>query len=392
MANVVINDANLVAIGDAIRAKNGTANTYKPREMANAITNLPTGGGGIEHIILTGDQSYGCAGTLLSLIINDIPISTQDIYNGNRMFYYSAGPSVNFDINLAFSGNTTNNTTKLTGLFEECRFTTVPLVKGNLSPQTGFHEGAVYLDDMFKRAYRIMSIPTDYFTYFGGTEYWESTRIYAEERDSIFYGCYSLRHLPDLRIIKNKPTSVYSSLYSNLFTDCYALDEVINLPVLHTASLSSNMFSNTFSGTERLSRMVFEYNNGEVFSAPGWKSQTIDLSKSGCTSSSSYTHLTGYTEFNGGISMKERIADIDTYEALKDNPNCWTNVKNFSRYNHDSAVETINSLPDVSSSGGTNTIKFSGPMGSGYGKAISDLTEEELAVASAKGWTVTLTT
>ena len=46
MANVIINDSNLVAIGNAIREKNGTEDTYKPREMAEAILAITTGGGG----------------------------------------------------------------------------------------------------------------------------------------------------------------------------------------------------------------------------------------------------------------------------------------------------------------------------------------------------------
>lgn len=46
MANVIVNDSNLTAIADAIREKNGETTTYKPSEMAAAITNLPSGGGG----------------------------------------------------------------------------------------------------------------------------------------------------------------------------------------------------------------------------------------------------------------------------------------------------------------------------------------------------------
>ena len=45
MSNVIVNDANLLAIGNAIRSKNNTTDTYKPSEMATAIANLPTGGG-----------------------------------------------------------------------------------------------------------------------------------------------------------------------------------------------------------------------------------------------------------------------------------------------------------------------------------------------------------
>ena len=60
-----------------------------------------------------------------------------------------------------------------------------------------------------------------------------------------------------------------------------------------------------------------------------------------------------------------------------------------SLYNHDSAVETINSLPDCSGCA-AQTIQFNGNSGSAYGKAINTLTDEEIAVATAKNWTVAI--
>lgn len=45
MANVLVEESSLSAIADSIRAKNGTATTYKPAEMSGAIDALPTGGG-----------------------------------------------------------------------------------------------------------------------------------------------------------------------------------------------------------------------------------------------------------------------------------------------------------------------------------------------------------
>lgn len=62
-------------------------------------------------------------------------------------------------------------------------------------------------------------------------------------------------------------------------------------------------------------------------------------------------------------------------------------------YNHDSAVKTINSLPDTSAflaeAGGTNTIQFHSDQGANTeGGAIGNLTAEEIAIAAAKGWTV----
>lgn len=43
MANKLYNDTSVKAIADAIRAKNGTTNTYTIAEMAGAINDIPTG-------------------------------------------------------------------------------------------------------------------------------------------------------------------------------------------------------------------------------------------------------------------------------------------------------------------------------------------------------------
>lgn len=43
MSQLLITRAYLDNIADAIRGKNGTTNTYTPPEMADAITNIPTG-------------------------------------------------------------------------------------------------------------------------------------------------------------------------------------------------------------------------------------------------------------------------------------------------------------------------------------------------------------
>ena len=129
-----------------------------------------------------------------------------------------------------------------------------------------------------------------------------------------------------------------------------------------------------------------------------WKSQIIDLS-SGVGYAATYSER-DYIRLFGGGGLKEdfvgkEITDDATYQALKDDPNSFTTNLNYSRYNHDSAVRTINSLPDTSaylaSAGGTNTIKFLGASGAlTDGGAINTLTEEEIAVATARGWTVSL--
>jgi hypothetical protein len=89
-----------------------------------------------------------------------------------------------------------------------------------------------------------------------------------------------------------------------------------------------------------------------------------------------------------GISNADYVGDDATYQANKNNPKWFTDKVEYSRYNHDSAVNTIKSLPDTSAYG-TNTIKFKGEAGSATdGGAINTMTEEEIAMASVKGWTV----
>jgi len=43
MANKITNTDNYTAIANAIRAKNGSSDTYTPSQMATAISNIPTG-------------------------------------------------------------------------------------------------------------------------------------------------------------------------------------------------------------------------------------------------------------------------------------------------------------------------------------------------------------
>jgi hypothetical protein len=99
----------------------------------------------------------------------------------------------------------------------------------------------------------------------------------------------------------------------------------------------------------------------------------------------------GYTTSSSpiGLDTNKRVSNAEQYSQLKEDEAWWGyNKANNSCYNHDSAVETINSLPDTSGYG-TNTIKFKKLMGEiTDAGAVDTLTEEEIAVATAKGWTI----
>ena len=63
MSKVLVNESSLTGIADAIRSKNGSTDTYKPSEMAAAITAISGGGGSgadipEEAFVISGDCPY----------------------------------------------------------------------------------------------------------------------------------------------------------------------------------------------------------------------------------------------------------------------------------------------------------------------------------------------
>ena len=204
----------------------------------------------------------------------------------------------------------------------------------------------------------------------------------------MFSYCYSLRELPDLSIFHGLPVSPYQGNgYGNQFQDCASLNEIVDLYILtpDSSDISGNLFYYTFNGCMRVKRVTLKTDNGQPI-VSSLHSQTIDLSNY-----LGWANASGYIiNYNSGITADKEVIDDTTYQALKNDPDWFTCNAAYSRYNHDSAVETINSLPDCSSAG-TNTIKFKGEAGSlTDGGAINTLTEEEIAVATTKGWTVSL--
>ena len=201
----------------------------------------------------------------------------------------------------------------------------------------------------------------------------------------MFYGCNSLLSI-DSNLLKNlySKAKANGGSYSQLFCYCRMLGSIENLGV-QAATLTNNCFYITFWDCNRLGHFTFTLDENNAPKVVSWKNQTIDLSLN-----VGYTNLDMSDNNNLGFTTDTQVTNADTYATLKNNPDWWTADINYSRYNHDSAVETINSLPDTSAYG-TNTIKFKGASGAlTDGGAINTLTTEEIAVATSKGWTVSL--
>lgn len=412
MAKVFIEETTLTAIGDAIRGKTGKTELIDPANMSTEIAGIEAGGGGGEDfpdILLTGNCDMACVGLLGATLIETYPnkVTTSAITSSKEMFTGSTLTKIPFDINYKVSASLSvsdmfSNATKLES---------VPRLL-NLKPTD--------MDGLFNQCERLRYIPDDFTDTWNWSVIAGFTSSTAGNTSSMFNRCYSLRKIPgDLISHDNSYNSYSYSIYKNGFCYCYALDEIADIFADYSkANWNSNVFSNFVGYNYRLKRLTFALNpeTNQPYQVK-WKSQTIDLATTSIGYEYNSNDVDTYKEqltnqavggamtlftfrYNAGLDPDKIIYNEETYQALKDDPDCFvvTNTKDvcpYSRYNHDSAVETLNTLPDTSaylaSAGGTNTIKFRGNLGSATdGGAINTLTAEEIAVATAKGWTVTL--
>lgn len=445
---VVIKEQSLIDLADQLRVKTGTTTQYTVDDMAVVISNI--GSPELEELYVEENgeytpEAYGYSKVTVEVqpeleeinitengeylpeadgfgkvVVNCPPGPPEEAFtitgncdykfsnNGWNWFIENYGNKIN---TVGISGllNFCNNSNKLTEIpftvnvsnctnlqqcFSGChKLIESPKVRGTLT-------GEVNLMDMIHNCQLIRDFEdlfeADMLESFST---YKVTSAYTCPKPVTFYYCYSLRKIPSwwylLRLNPEStafPTNSYS-LYRNCVNSCHALDEITNIPVWHcVGAQTSDMFSGFAGNAYRLKEVTFETNNGQPI-VTKWKSQTIRLDNIGST-------FGPYSEkyvlnYNSGITKDKLVTDDASYQALKNDPDWYSTDILYGRYNHDSAVRTINSLPDTSAylatAGGTNTIMFA--RNSGYhtdGGHPGLLTAEEIAVAAAKGWTVTL--
>lgn len=418
MSKLFIQPETLYNIGDAIRNKTGTSNRISPGNMPQAIMDIPSGGGGGgDPIAITLEaKPYALAGTGGKAImdnINKLDITVQEknlpvndkAFNVNNFFAYNDSVSKSNFTYLKFKRySNANDVMRLGDVFKVC--------------------GTKYMH------------PFEYINTKSGVD---SNSIKLDSSGSPFEGCCCLTLIHPLKG-KNPfsethqanfmffnfmgdfidPEFVYEvthkSNYQNygVFRSCFRLKEITNFSCLWVnedfSTTRDNMFFGTFAYCSRCERLRFHMNEDGTPEVTPIDNTTIDLTQCFGWENYGYGHYDsiGYYENtniygnpHNAIPYDNRVKDINSYNAHKDDYYYWAYAPEWSRYNHDRAVETINSLPDtltgcrrVASKGAdytpNNTIKFLGASGSGYGKAISNLTQAEIAVATAKGWQVVI--
>lgn len=425
MAKVFIEESSLTAIGDAIRNKTGNSALMSPAAMVTAINGITTGGDLPEgSLVLTGNCAHAFASPFWDWYIYLDGVTTNNITNAAYMFSdWDRNKDVKyvpFEINIA-------DGCSCTGMFQYNDMTAAPVINGAIGdanimfdqvrglhsiPNLTFDNSEAHdYSSMFNEANHIefsgttftnmrptnMNRMFSFVTY--TTELPEFVNLDTSDLKycgSMFSNCHRLRSIPEEFLNKLfypslvGTSSTYSTQFSQTFYGCHVLDEVKGMNP-QTSIQKSNQFSSTFYKCYRLKDITFAVQEDGTPYTVSWRNQTIDLS-SNIGHAPTVDDVTDYY-----ISEDKQVYDSTTYETLKLNPDWFTIDPAYSRYNYTSAVNTINSLPDTSAylslaenSGYTNTIRFLGAAGASTdGGAINTLTEEEIAVAVAKGWTVT---
>lgn len=379
----------LAAIGDAIREKTNTTALLTLDEMATAIQNITVGSGGTgecsglhvpeEALTIEGNCKYMFSNGKWDWFIENYAdkLTFGDINIATSMFESSKLEEIPFEFNCVKSSSSAT-TTDVTSMFKSCQYLRkAPYIVGTPGTLAGLLSGC----------YRLTEIPEDWADKIDWS-YLHSNGTLS----NAFNDLRCIRRIPQSLIDKLRTgSSTASNSQYNNFSGCYVLDEVNNYPV-NTKTITSNMFGGFVGSCYRLKTLTFETQEDGSPIVTSWKTQTINLG-SNIGSGLATSYITDYSDIHG-ITDSKKVKDAETYQALKNDPDWFTGSSDYSRFNRDSAVALINSLPDTSaylaSAGGTNTIKLKGTAGKlTDGGAINTMTEEEIAVATAKGWTVT---
>lgn len=408
MSKVSINEITLTNIGAAIRERTGKTDLIAPGDMPAEIRGIIGGSDPvIQRLEITTNGTYnvydgvdGFGPVVVNVPQDGGPPSSAFNISGRSSYRFANG---GWDWFITQYGNqiTTNISSKADHMFDGCKVE-IPFVinltgkaidaqymvssfGGKIAPMINAEYPPIDMSYMFALS-KIESFPEGYGDDWDWS-YLETLTGYQGMTSSMFQQCSKLKNVPEALISHGNPALSYNYIYAYGFRRCYCLEKVNNLYVYGT--MTSNNFNYTFDQCERLKDFTFKtQDSGAPFTA-NWKGQVIDLTTAGFGSSEKTYESGGY---GPAVQVDNDMTKYLGYVDDGDNPNGWAKDASWAVYNRKSAVRTINSLPDVSASGGTNTIKFKSAAASAVGEeyAMANLSEAEIAVAAAKGWTVTL--
>lgn len=269
--------------------------------------------------------------------------------------------------------------TSLEHAFSDCKnLTELPIF--NTTPYTG---AIGKINFLFADCYSITQIPSGYLS--------NQAIALNEQYDSdtfsgVFWDCFKLEEMNDGSFLQ------YGKDYSSMFHNCCSLRKLEGIVLNNNRTMKFNEFVGTFDNCAMLSSLVFN--------SPGdfrMKDQTIDLTTCGYSTDKDGKYT--YRSYTFQLPYAKKVFNETTYQRLKDTDDWWTADVAYSKYDRQSAIATMNSLPDarkyidsLTGYGNENVIKFKKGAGSAKGDLynMSNLTEQEKDIAFDKGWTVKL--
>ena len=429
MSKVFINESSLTSIGNAIRGKTGGSELLSvPDGMVAAIESITTGGGGGSAVlpeelkVITGDVQRIFSKDYTTLYVKAFgnQITTKDLVNPQMFYQNRTIEEVPFDLNIA-SGYTND-------IFYYCE--KLKKIKDiNFVNPTNTENGLSNLFYKCQLLKEIGVIRNPLITYFSGAFYNCYNLNYISIEGAVgvdagvntmyeaFRNCWGLREVDSsfLKLLRINRSAPYTTAGNyGAFNNCYSMDRIVGLGVPISNSSKThidNMYKSTFVNCYRLDELTFETNDDGTPKELYANNQVIDLSQGVgycpngawrvCNIVGDIKEGQSVPAFYDYIQPSASPTDIWNYQITADkntedyynHKDSWTEDYLYSRYNHRSMVNTINTLPDTStflaSNGGSNMIIFKANQGdsSPWG-GTSNLTEEEIAVATAKGWTV----
>ena len=381
MANVLVEETSLSNIASAIRVKNGSTAVYKPGEMAAAITNLPTGGGDTETITFSEDISFLFAsngGSALYEAVKNKNLVFTNIRYGRGIFYnMSTNDTITpFTIHLLRGTYNAPGNVDFRGFYEGSSVVSNIVIDPPIERPSGTEFQNFFTKSRLKNI-DLSCIDTNY-------------AIFGQ---SCAMGLFSESGYLRSINFTNSPQRYFGGSnniqYDGTFYHCFDLDSIEDLYTTRQTVFTRP----TFNNCSHLAKLTFKTVSTTNAKNPYYSSD-IDLSTVGY-----YTNVSeGYKSdslLNNNMRIAKslvrqdatkKITDATTYAKLKNDPDAWTTNVAYSRYNKTSAKETLTSLPYINEA---HTIKFNGEAGSATdGGAIKNLTSSEIAVATAKKWTV----
>lgn len=333
MAKGLVSDTNLTAIANAIRAKNGSSDTYTPATMATAITNIPTSQvdetTALQYMLNNKTDYTGVAAGLTNL--TELPTFTQpdgileftQAFRGCSALTSASG--------IQFTGITGSGSTyralTVTGMFRGCTNLTTPPTKGegryrltNLSyafygcrsltsldigefniggdgsyafedcqaltdiagPNNLKFNGYAQSTNLSRMFFRCYALEKVLFQYSGDSTSFIGSTSNGCKFNSTFYGCTALEKIcgSDSPVI----LALYPTDLSSMFRDCTSLTGIKGLEIYRATNFSGKIsMASMFNGCSSLTTM--NINTARYTVSPS----NINAAFKGCTNLTTFS-------------------------------------------------------------------------------------------------------